>query len=370
MAVAIREGDFDAFFSAPFACYGKDAYVASPLKGDLQRSLDERKNPLFRDFARRTWFTAHRDGCIVGRVLTHIHDASNRQYGLKRGYFGMLDCVDDVDVARALLEAAANWLKECDCNEIAGSFNLTITQMIGVVTEGFENRPYIYQDWSPPHIARLIEACGFERFYAMRTFEIDVRRIDPEVLLGNAQRALLNDPDWRFEPVTRHGLEERLKEARVVLNDGFANNAMFVPLTEEEFLFPCAGMTAIIDERLSWLAYFRGQPVGVYLCIPDLNPFLHATRYRLRWSTPWHLLRLRRNRTRAAVIFYSVRHDYHGWGANSVLLHHSLAAMRATGYTHLGVSWISDTNAASLRQMEKLGARPLHRLHLFRKPLA
>lgn len=370
MTIEIREGNFDAFFAAPFACYGEDAFVASPLKGDLKRLLDERRNPLFRDFARRTWFTAHRDGHIVGRILSHIHDASNLKYGKKRGYFGLFDCIDDAEVARRLLDAASGWLRARDCDEIAGSFNLTITQMIGTVTEGFERRPYIYQDWSPAHISRLLEACGFERFYALRTFEIDVRRISPAILLGPKPRALLQDADWRFEPIGRRGLTERLKEARLALNDGFADNAMFVPLTEEEFLFPCAGMTAIIDERLSWMAYHRGEPAGVYLCIPDLNPFLHATRYRLRLTTPWHLWQLKRRRTRAAVIFYSVRHAWHGRGVNSVLLHHSLEAMRAGGYTHLGVSWISDTNAGSLRQMEKLGAQPLHRLHLYRKALA
>jgi hypothetical protein len=128
-------------------------------------------------------------------------------------------------------------------------------------------------------------------------------------------------------------------------------------------------MTAVIDEHLSWMAYHRDEPVGVYLCIPDLNPFLHATRYRLRLSTPWHLWQLKRNRSRAAVIFYSVRQAWHGRGANSVLLYKSLGAMRARGYTHLGVSWISDGNTASLRQMEKLAARTLHRLQLFRRAL-
>jgi GNAT superfamily N-acetyltransferase len=369
VAITIRAGDFAAFFAAPFECYGADAYVASPLKGDLKRALDAHKNPLFRDFARRTWFTAHRDGRIVGRILTHIHDASNRKYGLTRGYFGMFDCIDDAEVARALLDAAAAWLRDHGCNEIAGSFNLTITQMIGVVTEGFENRPYIYQDWSPPHICRSLVANGFEPFYGMRTFEIDVTRLDPAGVLNDNSRLLLHDPEWRFEPIGKRGLEARLKECRVVLNDGFADNAMFVPLTEEEFLFPCAGMTAIIDEHLSWMAYHRGEPAGVYLCIPDLNPFLHATRYRLKLATPWHLWQLKRHRSRAAVIFYSVRQAFHGRGVNSVLLHKSLTAMRERGYTHLGVSWISDTNAGSLRQMDKLGARPLHRLQLFRKPI-
>jgi GNAT superfamily N-acetyltransferase len=370
VSLDIRREDFAAFFEAPFACYGRDAYVASPLKSDLKRSLDPRQNPLFRDFARRTWFTAHRNGRVVGRILAHIHDASNLKYGQKRGYFGMLDCVDEADVGRTLLDEAGRWLRDAGCDEIAGGFNLTITQMIGIVTDGFEHRPYIYQDWSPPHVARLLESSGFDRFYPMRTFEIDVRSLDPDILLGKTSRALLQDPDWRFVPIGLRGLTAKLKEACVVLNDGFAENAMFVPLTEDEFLFPCEGMTAIIDERLSWIAYHRGEAAGVYLCIPDLTPFFHATGYRFRMTTPWHLWQLKRHPSRAAVIFYSVRHAHHGRGVNSVLLHHSLQAMRERGYTHLGVSWISDTNAASLRQMEKLGARPLHRLHLYGKALA
>ncbi|TDF65576.1 GNAT family N-acetyltransferase [Cupriavidus sp. L7L] len=370
MTVELREGDFDAFFAAPFACYGDQTHFVSPMKGDLARALDAAKNPLFRQFARRTWYTAHRDGQIVGRILAHVHDASNRRYGQKRGYFGLFDCIDDIAVARALLDAAAGWASRQGCDELAGSFNLTITQMIGIVTDGFGHAPYTYQEYTPPHIARLLEACGFERFFPMRTFEMDVRGYDPEQLLGDRQRALASDPDWRFAPIRRRGFEGRLREACAVLNDGFAGNPMFVPLTEAEFLYPCAGMMWIIDERLSYTAYYRGEPAGVLLCVPDLNPFLRATGFRLTWSTLWHLLRFRASRKRAAVIFFSVRQAFHGQGVNGVLLHRLLTAMRDAGYSHLGISWVSDTNGASLRQMEKLGATELHRLHLFRRALA
>ena len=64
----LREGDFDAFFEAPFACYGRTTAFISPLKSDLRRALDATKNPLYRDHARRTWFTAHAaGGALVGR---------------------------------------------------------------------------------------------------------------------------------------------------------------------------------------------------------------------------------------------------------------------------------------------------------------
>jgi hypothetical protein len=67
-------------------------------------------------------------------------------------------------------------------------------------------------------------------------------------------------------------------------------------------------------------------------------------------------------------IFFSVRRAYHNRGVNGVMLYRVSRAMRARGYSHLGMSWDSDTDGRSLRQMEN-GATPLRRLHLFRKGL-
>jgi hypothetical protein len=52
------------------------------------------------------------------------------------------------------------------------------------------------------------------------------------------------------------------------------------------------------------------------------------------------------------------------------MLARTVTALKDACYESLGVTWISDVNAASLRQMERLGARPLQRLHLFRKGLS
>lgn len=370
MTITVREGDFDAFFAAPFACYGDDAVIASGLRSDVRDSLDPERNPLLQAGRMRlTWFTAHRDDRIVGRITAHIHDESNRIHGLARGYFGMFDCIDDLDVARALLDAASTWVRDRDCTEIIGAFNLSITQLIGVVTEGFEHPAYTYQDHSPPHISRLLDELGFERSYPMRTFEVDLDPIDPDALVGPKQRALLADPDWQFRSVQRRHLGRQLRECCELLNDGFAENPMFVPLSFEEFAFATSGLSLVIDERLSAIAYHRGEPAGAVIALPDLSEFLHATRYRIGISTPWHLLRLKRRRDRVAGVFYSVRREWHDIGVNALLMRTVLSGAKSAGYRSLGVSWIADSNTPSLRQVEKLGGTPMHRLHLFSRPV-
>ena len=54
----------------------------------------------------------------------------------------------------------------------------------------------------------------------------------------------------------------------------------------------------------------------------------------------------------------------------SAMLIETLRRVRAAGYETVGGTWIADENPASLRQVEKMNGRALHKLHLFRKAIA
>ena len=364
------EGDFDAFFSVPFRCYGPASPFVSLMRSDLERSLNPTRNPLFARFGTVTYFTAHRNGLPVGRIVAHIHHESNRRHDLRRGYFGFFDCADDREAAELLLHGAESWVGERGCDEIAGNFNLTAMQQIGVVTEGFEHPPYTDMHYNPPHIPRLLEACGYLRSFPMRTWETIVPPTDPEPLLGPAQRAALQDQDIRWARVRRRGFRDTLEHIRLLLNESFAKNPMFVPLTPEEFSFHTQEMMWIVDPRITQLAYRGEELVGVVVCIPDLNPFLRSTRSRLGLATPWHYCRFRLRRRRAVILFLGVKPALANAGLGGAMLYRLTGDLRRAGYTHVGGTWIADANAASLKQVERFGLRPLHGLHLFGKRLA
>lgn len=362
MTIELRAGDSAAFFEAPFNAYRPEDGYVSPLRGDLLRMLDPQSNPLWGAGNPFRFWTAHRDGRPVGRIVAHVHTQSNARHGTRRAQFGFFDCADDSESAAALLGAAQSFAREAGQSELAGNFNLTAMQQCGVMTGGFEERGYTDMIVNPPHIPRLLESNGFERFFPMRTFELDLSAEQ-----GDAEPSLAPRGDYRFAPIQRGTFAERMEEARVVLNDGFAGNPMFVPLTPEEFRFQAGEMMSILDPRLSSMLLLDGRPVGTIICIPDLNGFLAATRSRIGITTPWHYLRYRLRRRRAVIIFYSVVRDLHGRGLMGAMLARTVAELRAARYERLGITWIADGNAGSLRQMERLGARPLHQLHLYRK---
>lgn len=371
MTLEIREGDRKSAFDAALIAYGKDSPYVPPLWSDFNRMFDASKNPfIIEGHGRFALFTALRDGRPVGRIAASIHDTSNRKHGTRNGAFGFFDCIDDAAVADGLLNSAESWLAARDMTEISGNFNLTAMQQVGVMTDGFDRAPFTDMMWSPPHIARHLARNNYAATFPMTTFEISLEDSKPEQLLGEKQRAVLADPAFVWQPIERSGFKLRLEDARLILNDGFAENPMFVPPTAVEYLFQAGDMMWIIDKRISTVVYHEGRPAGAIIAIPDLNPLVKAVGGRLGVSTPFRFIQHRLRNTRAVLIYQSVCRDLHNRGLNGAMLYRTAQALRQAGYRTLGGTWIADVNGASLRQAEKVGAKPLHRLHLFGKKLS
>ena len=244
MTLDLRTGDASAFFEAPFNAYGtRDGYV-SPLRSDILRMLDPKANPLWTSGSPYRFWTVHRDGRPIGRIIAHVHGQSNALHKTQRAQFGFFDCADDPVAATMLLDAATGFARETGQRELVGNFNLTAMQQAGVQTDdGFRARAYTDMVANPPHIPRLLESNGFTRFFPMRTFELDVAKANEGLVRS------LDTGGFRFASIQRSTFKARMEEARLVLNDGFAANPMFVPLTPAEFTFQAGEMMSILDPR-------------------------------------------------------------------------------------------------------------------------
>jgi GNAT superfamily N-acetyltransferase len=362
------QDDFGAFFQVPFAQYGPEIPYVSPFRSDLRRMLDGKANPTFPDPRDLTHFTALRGATPVGRITAQVQRAYAGRFGRRTGFFGFFDTAPDPQVAATLLERAAEWLRARGCDDILGGFNLTASQEMGIVTEGHEHAPFLAQAYNPSWTPRLLEENGFEPVFPMTSWTLELDRFDAAALLGPRQKALVEE-GVQARPVPRREFRQWLSIARGLLNDSFDENPHFVPLSKAEFQFQAGSMVWVYDPRISFVGVHEGEPVGVVACLPDVNPLLRATGSRLRPSTPVHAFRHLRRGTRASIIFGGVRPDWQDRGVVGLLLYQAVRAMQDAGYRELGITWVSDTNHASLRQMEKLGARPLHRLALFRRSL-
>lgn len=372
MIYSIEQENLKAFFKCPFQIYDNFSYYTSPFYSDIKRFLSRSKNPLlYKNYGELTYFTCHNQNKICGRIVVSIHKRSNEKFNSKEAHFGFFDCINDLQVAKLLLETAENWAKTKECTTLIGNFNLTAMQQIGIMTSGFENPPFVDQMYTPVYLPQLLDACGYKAEFPMTTFKVDlIKALNPDIFLSDKSKNLLNDKKFHIKNINRFNFKNYMSIACDLLNSGFENNPMFVGLDYDEFWFQAKEMMWVIDPRLTIISYYDKEPVGIILCIPDLNPLIKACQSKLNLSAFYQFLKFKCSRPkRAVIVYYSVQPKFHGQGINQLMLLNLHQKLIHKGYQQLGITWVADQNKASLKNMQQLNALEYHKLSLFKKEL-
>ena len=366
--IKILVKDFESFFRTPFEVRGKKSFFATTFKPDLKKMLST-QNPIFRSEKDFIYCTAIKDNKPVGRITAHIHYEYNKRFNTNKCYFGFFECINDQLVANELFLLAEKFAQGKGCDTLSGNFNLTAMQEMGVMVSGFENEPYILQSYGMPYYPELMKNAGFFPTFPMSTFEIDLLSIDPEKVINEKQRILLNDPEYKIIPITKKEYPKLRSTILNIFNKGFDMNPLFVPISQEEFDFQAKDLVYFMDSTISFLAMHKEVPVGLSIHIPDMNPLLRASGGKLGLTAIYHLLKSKIKRERTLCIFSAVLPEYQKQGVLGAIVYYTLNAMKKRKYKKFGITWISETNSGSLKKMKDLKASKMHELRIFEKQL-
>ncbi len=103
------KGGLNEFVRLPWSIYGNDPNWVPPLEIAVKELLDKAKHPFYAN-AEAEFFIARRDGRAVGRIAAIIDRNHNKFHEEKAGFFGFFESVDDLEVAKALLATARQWV--------------------------------------------------------------------------------------------------------------------------------------------------------------------------------------------------------------------------------------------------------------------
>ena len=149
------------FAKYPINLYKNCPYFVPSIRSDEVNSFNPKKNASLSvcDFK---GFLAYKDNQLVGRIAGIINRADNELTGEKFVRFSRLECIDDVEVFRALLTAVANYGKENGMENMHGPWGFNDTDREGLLTYGFEERSTYATNYSYPYFHKHIESLGFE----------------------------------------------------------------------------------------------------------------------------------------------------------------------------------------------------------------
>jgi hypothetical protein len=284
MAVEIRSrdnGDKSTrkhFLDVVDDIYADDPNYVRPLDMDVSDRLDKQKNPFFDHGDARAW-VAYRGERPVGRISASIDRSHLERYRDGAGFFGFFDTIDDRDVAVALLDAAAGWLREQGMARMRGPLSLNINEELGCLVDGFDTPPMIMMPHHRPYQGRLILESGLQKKKDFYAWTYDIGRVPTRAQRAHDEIEAL--PEVITRPIDMRRLDDDVRLIMQVFNDAWSDNWGFVPASEREMQKIASDLKLIAMPEITRLTFIDGEVAAVALGLPNVNELIHDARGKL-----------------------------------------------------------------------------------------
>lgn len=373
----VTRRDLRRFLDVPHLVYRGDRSWIPPLRSEVRKILDRRRNPFF-DHGEACYWLAWRGDRPVGRISAQVNRLHLETHRDATGHFGFLEGVDDPTVFEALLATAEAWLRARGLTRILGPYSLSMNDEIGVLISGFSYPPAIAMTHAPPYYGPRLEAAGYTKakdLYAFR-FEIDETRNRWIAELLQQAARINREGRVRVRPIDMRRFEAEMRAGIAVYNDGWSANWGFVPVMPREVEHLLAALKPVIHPLGILLGEINGHLEGLFVAIPDLNELIADLDGKL-FPFGWMKL-LWRLRTRSPkggrVMLAGLTKAYQNSALGAAMLLWMFAdifkAAHERGYQHVEFSWVLEDNARSIALCERYGGRRYKTYRLYQKSLA
>lgn len=350
-------GDRSAFLDVPYTLYQDAPHFVPPLRMDQKGVLNPKKNPFF-EHGTLELFLAERDGEVVGRIAAIENGQHLAKYADGNGFFGFFDTVEDYEVAEALLNTAADWLRARGLTGVRGPANPTMNDVAGLLVDGFDRPPSILLPYNFPYYQTFLERWGMKRAMTMWAFYVHEAYINSDRMARGAAIVARRNPGITVRSLDPKRFDEDVAAAMRIYNQAWADNWGHVPYTEPEALHLAGEMKPIIEPDLFLFAELDGEPIAFSASLPNLNQALrHLPKGRLaslglpKVLGTWKLGGVYEIR----MALMGVLPEHRNAGLDALLIHHTIVNGRRDGYQAAELSWVLDSNKALTNSLDKLG---------------
>jgi GNAT superfamily N-acetyltransferase len=297
----------------------------------------------------------------VGMIAAIVNPRHNEIHDDDIGFFGLFECVNSQQVADALLDAAAAWLRGQGRSAMRGPLSFTMTDEVGVLIDGFGDMPRIMMPYNHPYYPELLEAYGLQKAMDLYAYHLDMMKLyggTPEGLppkLTRVVEKLRQQGRMTIHKVDMKNFDAEVKKVMALYNAAWEKNWGAVGITDHELAHYAAEMKPVLDPDLAFFVEVDGKSAGVALCLPDANlvlkkmngrvfpfGFIQALRYQkqIKWGRVWAL---------------GVLPEYLNLGVGPVMIYEIAVQGMRKGIMDFEASWVLENNVNARKSVEGVG---------------
>ncbi len=361
--------DIKEFIELPLRLYKNCPYFVPPLYSDEKKLLEGAGKT---EDADSVFYLATRGGITVGRIQGILQKEYNRSHNTRQIRFTRFDCIDDIEVARALFSAVEGWGRELGMTDICGPLGYTDLDREGLLVEGFNENSTFEEQYNYEYYGRLIETLGYTKDVDWLEYQLKMPAKRNDMLTRVALRSLeLNKlhiastdmPKKKYVEKYRDGIFKCIDECYSHLYGTVA----LPKQTQDELISQF--MLILNKKYLVLICDERDEVVGFGLCLPGIGDAVKESGGRL---TPLTILRILKTVNKPKVIdlaLVAVRPEYRNAGINAILIDGILDILESGEVESCETNLNLETNTAVQAQWKYFDARQHKRRRAYTKKI-
>ncbi|XGV96384.1 MAG: hypothetical protein ACAF41_27090 [Leptolyngbya sp. BL-A-14] len=374
------------FLDVPAIVYANDPNWVPPLRSSVAKQLAP-TNPFFQ-YGRLQQFLAVKGEAegrgqkaegrsqqdkpvLLGRIVAAVNDRLIDREGQKVGLFGYFECIPDFAVAKALLDAACQWLREQGMTIVRGPIDLSTHNNCLFLVDGFDSPPMMMMPYNPPYYPQFVEQDDWQKAkdaYAYN-FPLD-KPLSPEFEKGY-RIALKSGVTFRPLRTKGEGFEQDCISLYNLFTKAFSNNWSSTPRTQEEFLEEAKDLQSLVDPDVFPIAEYNGEMIGFWMGLPDYNIPLKHVNGKLNWlgilKFLWYRHQINQGRVIAICSLPEFRRKMVPLGL--IYLGMQGGIQKGKPYKRAELSWVYEDNFPSRKLIEASGGTIYKTYRIYEKAL-
>ena len=350
----------------PLEIYKNDPNYIRPLDKDIEDVFNPAANKFFKFGECERWLLKSDTDKIIGRIA--VFTSRKWKNTQPTGGVGFFECIQDQAAANFLFDAAVVWLKERGMEAMDGPVNFgERDKWWGLLVKGFEE-PLYNMNYNPPYYVELFENYGFQVYFNQVCPGMSVEQQLSDKFL-NLHKKYENNPDFTAEHIRIKELDKFTEDFVTIYNKAFAQHGGGKELDLRQAKFMFGKMKDIIDEKVVWFVYHKGDPIAMWINIPDLNQYFKHFNGKLGWwqKIQFVFMRYRKMCKRFVGVVYGVVPEFQGKGVDAyMIVECSKVVQPSKRYLKYEMQWLGDFNPKMLNLAKNLEAAEVRRLSTYR----
>lgn len=360
------------FLLLPVKLYKNEPRWIRPLDKDISAVFDPEKNKTFRHGECIRWVLRNDSNETIGRVAAFVNQKTvHKDNDQPTGGMGFFECIDDRTAAFMLFDKCKEWLQSKSMEAMDGPINFgSRDRWWGLLVDGFDREPNYQCNYNFPYYQKHFEAYGFKVYFYQFTFARKVMDPPSDKIIYKAE-LVAKDPDYEFRHLKKSELNMLPEYIMKVYNKAWAKYLGNPELSMAQAKILVAQMRPILDERLLYFGFYKGEPVSFFLSLPEINQiFKHVNgKFDLRGKLIflWHTWR-KMNRKAFGILFGVVpEHQGKGLDGAMVIAARKILQVQYVRYDEYEMNWIGDFNPKMINVVEQVGAVVVKKHATYRK---